>query len=312
MCKKIVYFSAATPEVFKWFGQNDYSVLFSFYGGGKEYHAFVDSLGDHEYKGHIFIDSGAFSARNSKKGVDIEEYAKFINETHERVETYANLDVMLQNMATKGYTFEQCCQMSYGNFVWLTEHVCPEARVKLAAVYHAGEPASLLDKYLDWYERNNPNGWIAMNVGVNHNGKVSGQGEHRLYAQRVCNHIKARLPNLRVHLLGYNHIKDLPSINCDSSDSTGYAISARYGHVICPYGDLAISHRSKESESHPHFTKKWGADSEAELKRYFASKGWDYEKLIESTEERAKFNAWYAKTEIEENQNVEIVRKGLF
>lgn len=309
MEKKIVYFSSATPEVFRWFGQNDYSVLFSFFGGGKEYRAFMATLGEHKYKGHVFIDSGAFSARHAKKDVDIAEYAKFIDETHANVETYASLDVMLQNIRSRGYTLEQCCQMSYDNFAWLVGHVCHEASLKIAAVYHAGEPIELLDKYLDWYEEHNPNGWIAMNVGLNHDGRVSGQGDHRGYAQRICNHIKKRLPNLRVHLLGYNHILDLPFINCDSSDSTGYAISARYGHIITPFGDLAISHRSKQSESHPHFTKRLGNNAEGQLVAWLEENGWAYNLLVESTEERAKFNAWYARREIEENQ-VSVMRSG--
>ena len=313
MEKKIVYFSAATTGgLLRWLGQNDYSVLFSFYNGRKQYDAFLRAIEGHDYKGRVFIDSGAFSARNSKRGVDIAEYAKFINSAYQGVETFANLDVMLQNVATKGYTKEQCQQMSYDNFVWLRGHVCPEAAKKIAAVYHMGEPLELLDKYLDVYERESPEGWIAMNVGLNHNGKTSNTLGDREYAQRICKRIKSRLPNLKVHLLGYNHIADLPYIDCNSSDSTGYSISARYGHIITPFGDLAISHRSKQSESHPHFTKRLGSNAEGELIAWLAENGWDYNALVDSTEERAKFNAWYARREIEENQFSAYLPGGLF
>lgn len=309
MDRKTIYFSAATQEgVVRYMVENNMAMLFSFYQP-TQYQRFAKIADELGYQNKVMMDSGAFSARKGKP-IDVDAYIAFINSKPKYVRFFVSVDVIQHDHNAKHLTMEEKCQISFSNLERIAKSVwCPEL---IAPVYHYGEPLWVLDKYLDMAQALGTK-HICFGLGVNLSGKNSNPGDKpRQYAQQICAYIRKRVPDMWIHLLAYNHMKDLPYIDCNSSDSTGYSISARYGHIICPFGDLAISHRSKQSESHPHFTKKYGEGSEAELLAYLQREGWDYAQLVESTEYRACFNAWYIEREATEIGQSVVTRKGLF
>lgn len=292
---KKVYFSSPTTNVLRWLIQNNKSVLLTFYD--PKQHATFCQLAQEVggYKGDVMMDSGAFSARKGKP-IDVNKYIAFINQRPKYVRFFVSVDLIQHDVNVAHLTMEQKCQVSLDNFEKILKGVwCPE---RIAPVYHFGEPQWVLDAYLALC-RQYGSKYICFGLGSNMSGKNSNPGrEPRQYAQRICARIREAIPDMWIHLLGYNHPKDLPYIDCNSSDSTGYAVSARYGHLICQYGDLAITDLTKKSASHPHFTKKWGDVTEATLKKYVEGRGWDYEALKNGTDERACFNAQYIDEEI--------------
>lgn len=309
MGKKTIYFSAVTQgPVLEWMVKNNMPMLFSFYQPN-QYHKFAEVADKFGYHGSVMMDSGAFSARKGKP-IDVDAYIRFVNSKPRYVTFFVSVDILQSDQNAGHLTMQEKCQVSFDNLERIASSVwCPEL---IAPVYHYGEPLWVLDKYLEMAKRFGTR-HLCVSMGMNVSGRNSFPGSTtREYAQKICAHVRAKMPNMWIHLLAYNHTKDLPYIDCNSSDSTGYAISARYGHIICPFGDLAISPRSKQSESHPHFTKKWGEGSEAELKAYLAKEGWDYQRLVESTEYRACFNAWYIEKSATEIGEVALTKGGLF
>ena len=293
----------------RWLVKNNMALLLTFYDP-KGYECFVEMADELGYKNLAMMDSGAFSARRGKP-IDVDAYIAFINSKPKYIRFFVSVDLIQHDQNVAHLTMEEKCQVSIGNFERILKGVwCPE---KIAPVYHFGEPLWVLDSYLALCKQyGSP--YVCFGLGSNMSGKNSNPGKGpREYAQRICAYIRERLPNAWIHLLGYNHPKDLPYIDCSSSDSTGYAVSARYGHIICKYGDLAITNLTKKSASHPHFTKKFGYATEETLRQYVAELGWSYEALMESTDERACFNASYINGEIVGSQGPPIPsRKSLF
>lgn len=145
----------------------------------------------------VLIDSGAFSAANSNKEIDIEDYCKFIKETG--VLTYAGLDVIGDAAATRSNT----------------EYMIKQHGLNPIPTFHMGSKLEDLDKLLEYR-------YIALGGLVFSSGVES-------HCDEVWSYILRRKPNIRVHGFGLTNIDLMSRYPWYSVDSSSFKSCKRFG-----------------------------------------------------------------------------------
>lgn len=148
----------------------------------------------------VFIDSGAFSAYNSGKEINIDDYCKFILESG--CNYYAGLDVLYNEKKTEEN--QKYMEETYG----LTP----------IPTFHKGESIEYLHRLLDKYDH------IAL-------GGLVFSGNMKNYLDAIWREILNHKPTLKVHgfgLTGQEHIANYPWYSVDSSS---FKSGKRFGRI---------------------------------------------------------------------------------
>lgn len=154
----------------------------------------------------VFIDSGAFSAENSKKAIDIDAYCDYIIETG--AITYAGLDVI-------------------GNAKRSKENIdyMVSKGLKPIPTFHLGSTIDDLDELIDNYSH------IALG------GLVFSAGVES-HCDAVWAHILKRRPTMRVHGFGVTDISLMSRYPWYSVDSSSFKRCKRFGRQGILYNDF--------------------------------------------------------------------------
>lgn len=121
------------------------SMLISFY-----YDQSFDKFKEHMMKPtdlRFFVDSGAFSAWNSGKEIDLDEYCEFVRHNIEQIDVYANLDAIpgeKGRLATPAER-EQAAAQSWETYLYMREQ-----GLDPIPVFHCGEDFKWLQQMLDY------------------------------------------------------------------------------------------------------------------------------------------------------------------
>lgn len=91
----------------------------------------------------LFLDSGAFSVSTQGHEIDIDRYAKFIQNSDGLWDHVANLDVI----PGKGVSPASAAEKSYHNLRHLEERGCT-----VVPCFHMGEPYRYLERYIERYD----------------------------------------------------------------------------------------------------------------------------------------------------------------
>lgn len=145
----------------------------------------------------VLIDSGAFSAMNSNKDINIDEYCQFIKATE--VRKYAGLDVIGDAKATR-----------YNNEYMIKEH-----GLSPIPTFHMGSKLEDLDALLSY-------GYIALG------GLVFSSGIEN-HCDLAWAHILKNKPNLKVHGFGLTNIDLMERYPWHSVDSSSFKGCKRFG-----------------------------------------------------------------------------------
>ena len=145
----------------------------------------------------VFIDSGAFSAENSGKEINIQEYCDFIMETG--VKTYAGLDVI-----------GNAAQTRYNN-----EFMIKEYGLNPIPTFHMGSHLDDLVALMDYP-------YIALGGLVFSKGVIH-------HCDRVWDYILKNNPKLRVHGFGLTNIELMARYPWYSVDSSSFKSCKRFG-----------------------------------------------------------------------------------
>ena len=145
----------------------------------------------------VLIDSGAFSAANSGKEIDIREYCEFILETG--VVKYAGLDVIGDAKATRDNT----------------EFMIKECKLKPIPTFHMGSEISDLDALLGYP-------YIALGGLVFSSGITS-------HCDAVWAHLLKKAPKIKVHGFGLTTIDLMERYPWYSVDSSSFKSCKRFG-----------------------------------------------------------------------------------
>ena len=145
----------------------------------------------------VLIDSGAFSAENSGKPIDIDEYCKFLIET-ESV-TYAGLDVIGNAKQTRANT----------------EYMKKEYGLRPIPTFHLGSTLEDLEQLMSY-------SYIAL-------GGLVFSKDIMNFCDKVWDYILKNNPRLRVHGFGLTNLELMARYPWYSVDSSSYKGCKRFG-----------------------------------------------------------------------------------
>lgn len=159
---------------------------------------------------HIALDSGAFSADNSGKSIDIDKFIEFAKANSDKCDVVFNLDVIGQKQAA-----EDSAEASYKNLKYIESK-----GVKTLPVFHQGEDFKWLDKLVSEYDY----------VGL---GGVAGDMmKKRTEVEKWFGYIFYRYPRHKFHGLGVTGMYLLKKFPFYSVDSTSWLKWANFGRTL--------------------------------------------------------------------------------
>ena len=165
----------------------------------------------------IMLDSGAFSAWNSGRTIDINAYMTYIQDNN--IDIYFNLDVIGDFEATM-----------------VNQRIMEQAGLHPIPVYHYGEPLENLDYLVE-------QGYTYIGLG----GTV---GKSTQVRQQFFDEVFQRHPNIDYHALGVTARELVENYNWYSVDSTKWLTPFKYKRVITADGR---SHASDIEDSRERF-----------------------------------------------------------
>lgn len=156
----------------------------------------------------LFLDSGAFTAYNTGKPVDLDQYISFIKSHVGHFEVVAGLDVIGDPDAS-----------------WRNYQVMRDAGLSILPTYHLGSPWLYLEQLLDNYPYVAIGG-VAIRVSKGLYAKTS------LWRGLVHAHKLAQQRQVKLHGFGVTDWRMVRLLPWYSIDSTTYLVGARFGHVL--------------------------------------------------------------------------------
>lgn len=215
--------------------------LFSAYNDRK---AIMNLFMDREQP-NLFVDSGAWSAYTRGVKLDIDEYARYVNEWDSKISIIANLDVIPGNAKTP-VTFQQVqfsAEKSWENFLTLRKTV--KSFEKIIPVYHQGENIEFLERMLAFEDEYGKIDYI----GIGALADTIDRSTRRKLFSKYFSCIMRKRPDMKVHAFGMTDLKLLEEFPFHSADSFTWYMSAANGEIITEYGRLIIGElRVKDSK----------------------------------------------------------------
>lgn len=231
-----------------------YSILASYHYFKKKRELIKDCV----TKGYdVFIDSGAFSAANSGKEIDINDYCHFIRDT--QVVTYAGLDVIGDAKKTRENT----------------EYMIEEFGLNPIPTFHLGSDPSDLKKLFD-YE------YIALG------GLVFAAGAER-YCDEIWSIILRDRPNMRVHGFGMTNVDLMSRYPWYSVDSSSFKGCKRFGRQQILWNGFEFKTFSEEEYIQLLFKMGYTFLTDEQLDAIELSDGKEHRKLVETNNNRKKW-----------------------
>lgn len=182
-----------TAEIEKEFIQRGYSRLFSQYNDRSQIKRYI-SLGGKD----LLLDSGAYSAYNSGKVIDIDDYIEYANSITKYCKFIVALDVIGGDP-----------QDSYDNYVYMKERLIEPQ--KLMPVYHDGEDIKWLHRYLNEGSKCIGLGGL---VGIDPNNFLT-----------VCGMELSKYKDVWVHAFGITNVRTLSRHTFLTSADSGAWVS---------------------------------------------------------------------------------------
>jgi len=212
---------------------------------------------------HLFLDSGAFSAKTQGVVIDIKEYIAFIKENIDVIGVYANLDVIGDAKAS-----------------YINQKIMEREGLHPIPVYHSGEDEKWLTKYLDaGYE------YIALGGMVKGSASALKSWLDHIWDNYLIDSV-TRLPKVKVHGFGLTSLSLMLRYPWYSVDSTSWVMTSRMGGIMLPRWEngnwnylkqaikLSVSNQSSDlSKANAHFDTMTPTYQKI-MKRYLDEKGY--------------------------------------
>lgn len=183
---------------------------------------------------HIFVDSGAFSAKTKGVKININDYGKFLKNHEHLVDVYANLDVMYDAEATLK-----------------NQKMLEEMGLHPLPVFHINEDIKYLRYYVDNYD------YIAL-------GGIALEFSNR---DRWLSQIFDEFPNHKFHGFGVSDFNLIKKYSFYSVDSTTWFIGQKFGRLFFKTGE--VIHYQELDDNHKNMILDCGISLESMDSRYY-------------------------------------------
>ena len=193
-------------------------------------------------KAKLFIDSGAHSISTGVIQVDekpyMDEYIKFINDTGDVCDIYAELDVIHDN--EDGSVVEDSADRSWENYLYMIKGVKLEYRDKVIPIFHYNEEFSALDRMLEY--KHPDTGKHIPYIGLA--PRFGNYSVRHAWLTEAFKHIKrSSNPDVKTHAFGCTILRLLEEYPLTSAAPATWAIFAAYGNVRIGDKTVVVSDR---------------------------------------------------------------------
>lgn len=237
-------------------------------------------------KGHLFIDSGAYSAHTQNTVLDVDEYIEYVNSIDEDVHILAQVD-KIPGEFHKKKTRQQLLEapeLSWKNYLYMRPRL--NSPDKLLPIFHQGEELKWLENILNADFDGKPIPYIGISPA---NDKLIGEKE--IFIDKCFNIIdKSPNPKVCTHAFGMTTLRVLEDYPFTSADSTTWIICGANGGIFSKYGVIILSDGITYSPAH---LCKMARGVQEEIKRYVEQFGYTIEELAADYKKRVIFNAEY-------------------
>lgn len=274
----------------RWLQDKGYNKLMSYLNdkkGIEEWCEYAEQT--QQFKGKLFIDSGAFTAWTKGAEINVDEYINWLNSHSKYLYLFGQLDSIPGNIRT-GATQEQvkeAAKKTWENYLYMYSKVDKPER--LLYTFHVGEPFEYLKNAMEWTnDKGQHIEYIALGGMV---GKSVGVRKHFLDTCFDIIH-KSSNPNVKVHAFGMTSLDLLSKYPITSADSTSWIMTSVTGSLMSQYGNICVS---KETITRPDniANPNYKAVRRQVVEDYIKRSGFTLEELQEDTKQRQKFNIVY-------------------
>lgn len=239
-------------------------------------------------KGHLLIDSGAFSAHTRDAEVDVDAYIDFLN----RIDPYVHVCAQVDKIPGKfrkpktRQELEEAPELSWQNYLYMRPKLkSPE---KLLPIFHQGEDYKWLHNILEWRDPKTGDKVEYMGISPANDQPVK---EKIKFIEKCFNIIKkSSNPDIKTHAFGMTSLYVLEMYPFTSADSTSWLLNGANGSIMTKYGAVLLSEKSMNNPQH---IRKMPKAAQQEIEQYVESKGYDIERLSKEYTDRIRFNIDY-------------------
>lgn len=237
------------------------------------------------WKGKLLIDSGAFSVHKSGKTVNLDEYIQFLNNNHEYIDYYIQLDDIPGKWGEQK-TIEQITESpkkTWDNYLYMCNKLVEPK--KLLPVFHQGEDFKYLSQMLEY--KDNDNNHIDY-ICISSNKELPTNQRIDFYYKCYDVIENSSNPNVKIHSLGTQSKKQCELFPFTSSDATSWILNAANGCLYTDFGNILISDMQLSKKDNI-----LNNVAISQFKEYVESKGYTIDELCKDYKKRIYWNIDY-------------------
>lgn len=247
----------------------------------------INARNEKKATGHLFVDSGAFSAHTKNAEVDVDAYIEYINKMDDEFYLVAQVD-KIPGVFREPKTQEELLnapKQSWDNFLYM------EARLnspkKLMPIFHQGEDYKWLKNMLEWTHKDGtPIGYIGISPANDLHVK-----EKEYFIDRCFKIIKySHNPNVQTHAFGMTSLHVLERYPFTSADSTSWILNGATGAIMTKFGSVTVSNASSHYSNH---ISKMTKSAQTSVQEYVEERGHILAELEGDYKKRVMFNIQY-------------------
>ncbi|MBU0777728.1 hypothetical protein KKF82_05680 [Patescibacteria group bacterium] len=236
----------------------------------------------------IMLDSGAFSAWNTGKNIDLYEYIRFIKDKKACLSHYISLDIIPGKPKRRPSKEEKEKAVIEGVANWKRMR---KEGLEPIPVFHQGEEFDLLHEYIDGTDY----------VGISPQEDLSENSKFHW----LCSVFEflSKYPHVKTHGFGVTNVTLLRVFNWTSADSITWLKAAAFGEIIFPrqgnnynVTPLRISVSTSEKADGSPYTKRYSSLSpffKEKILDYVGKTGFKFEDLEVDSATRGDINVKY-------------------
>lgn len=248
----------------------------------------IEGRNEGRCKGHLLIDSGAYSAHTRDAELNVDEYIEFLNSVDDYVHVFAQVD-KIPGKFRKPKTrqeLEEAPELSWQNFLYMYDRL--KSPHKLLPIFHQGEDYKWLHNILEW--RHPVTGAKVEYMGISPANDQPVKEKIKFIDKCFDIIKKSSNPDICTHAFGMTSLYVLEMYPFTSADSTSWLLNGANGSIMTKYGSVLVSEKSMNNPTH---IRKMPKAAQKEIQQYVESKGYSMEKLATEYIDRIRFNIDY-------------------
>ena len=196
----------------------------------------IEKWCQHNKKGKLFIDSGAYTAYTLGKKLDVDEYIQYLNSITDKLTCFAQVDHI---PGTNGEV-EKAAELSWNNYLYMRKRVTEPD--KLLPIFHQGEDCRWLENMLNYKDEN---GERIKYIGFGYLVGATSLERKQFFDYSFSIISKSSNPNIKVHAMGMTSLGLLETYPFYSADSTSWIMVGASGTIMTPWGNIDVSEKDK-------------------------------------------------------------------